>query len=133
MTICTAVLLNKTEIAEAQVDVLYAKVAQVENQNHIQLIADELMNKFCAQGLTKRQYDSVKLHATVMNTLKRQDNNCDTNSTGKAERESFDASNILAEFGDYDFGVYDLAEIQLSVRYSCAANGYYECAGKIKF
>ncbi len=169
MTICTAVILNKTEISEAidlleecrkglikdllaskplkvslkgleymnddpsQVDVLYAKVKQVNNQNHIQLIADDLMNKFCKSGLSKRQYDSVKLHATVMNTLKRQDNNCDTNNVVKLVRESFDARNILAQFGDYDFGVYDLSEIHLSVRHSYAANGYYECAGKINF
>ena len=115
------------------VDVLYAKVEQVDKSDYIQQIADDIMNKFCNEGLTKRQYDSVKIHATVMNTLKRQDNNCDPNAAAKVERESFDARNILKYFGDYDFGVYDLNEIHLSLRYSCAANGYYECISKIKF
>lgn len=116
-----------------KVDVLYAKVEQVNKENAIQLIADDLMTKFCEAGLTKKQYDSVKLHATVMNTLKRQDNQADANAPVKTERESFDATNILSSFGAYDFGTYDLSEIHLSLRYSCAPNGYYECVKKISF
>lgn len=112
------------------VDVLYAKVRQVDNANAIQDIADDLMKRFTDAGLCKRQYDSVKIHATVMNTLKRADNRPD--ATVKAERESFDARNILAKFGDYDFGTYDLEEIHLSLRYSVASDGYYECIHKIR-
>lgn len=65
-----------------------------------------------------------------MNTLKRQDNRPD--APVKGERESFDARNILAKFGDFDFGTYDLDEIHLSLRYSLAPDGYYECIHKIR-
>lgn len=167
LTICTAILLNDTEIEHAsmimedykrthiisltgskplkinikgleymnddpsQVDVLYAKVNQINEENSIQIIADDLMRKFCEAGLTKKQYDSVKLHATVMNTLKRQDYNCNYNQTEKAQRESFNAINILKNFESYDFGIYNLNEIHLSLRYSSAPNGYYECIKRI--
>jgi activating signal cointegrator complex subunit 1 len=118
----------------SKVDVLYAKVKQTNGENSIQHIANHLMNKFCDAGLSKKQYDNVKLHATVMNTLKRQDNNCaiKTNVEAPKERESFDARNILKLFGDYDFGSYELEEIHLSLRFSIASNGYYECISKIK-
>lgn len=105
----------------------------MNGENKIQLIADDLMNKFCENGLTKKQYDQVKLHATVMNTLKRQDNTCGQDVSVRAQRETFDARNILKEFGDYNFGTYDLTEIHLSLRYSCGPNGYYECVYKIKW
>ena len=103
---------------------------QTNKETAIQQIADDLMNRFSEAGLCKRQYDAVKIHATVMNTLKRLDNRPD--ATVKVERESFDARNILDRFGDFDFGTYDLQEIHLSLRYSVAANGYYECIHKIR-
>ena len=54
------------------------KVSQVNKENAIQMIADDdLMNKFCNARLTKRQHDGVKLHVSIMNSLKRQDNNCE--------------------------------------------------------
>lgn len=44
----------------------------------LQVIADRLVEHFVAAGLMVREWDRVKLHATVMNTLFRKD------STGKA-------------------------------------------------
>ena len=118
----------------SSVDVLYAKVVSESRPSPIQTIADDLMNKLCDSGLSKKQYNSeqVKLHATVINSLKRQDNSCSAEPTTKKERESFDARNILKHFGDYDFGHYVLNEIHLSLRFSVAPNGYYECVHKIK-
>ena len=46
-------------------------------------------------------------------------------------RRSFDVRNILANFGDFDFGFYRLNEIHLSLRYSSALDGYYKCISKV--
>ena len=39
----------------------------------LQLLADTLVDRFVSAGLMKREYDQVKLHATVMNTKQRDD------------------------------------------------------------
>lgn len=39
----------------------------------LQMIADQLVERFVASGLMLREWDRVKLHATVMNTLFRKD------------------------------------------------------------
>ena len=114
-------------------DVIYAKVNPVSNDTKsldiLQSISDKLMNTFVQAGLSKRQYDVVKLHATVINTLMRKDQSNSANQD--KERESFDARNVLKEFGDFDFGYYTLKEIHLSVRFSSNNTGYYEYVSKI--
>lgn len=39
----------------------------------LQVIADQLVDRFVASGLMLKEWDRVKLHATVMNTLFRKD------------------------------------------------------------
>lgn len=41
----------------------------------LQLIADKLLDRFVTSGLMMKEWDRVKLHATVMNTLFRKDPN----------------------------------------------------------
>ena len=60
------------------------------------------MSRFLSAGLMQQQYDRVKLHITVMNTLFRKEpgsttmsSHVETKSRTAKERESFDASNIL--------------------------------------
>ncbi|XP_068113876.1 activating signal cointegrator 1 complex subunit 1 isoform X2 [Hyperolius riggenbachi] len=85
----------------AMVDVLYAKVEMKDGSERLQLIADRLMQKFLSSGLMLKEWDRVKLHATVMNTLFRRDPLAEERSTvspgkhGQRERESFDARNVL--------------------------------------
>ncbi|KAL8187027.1 UNVERIFIED_CONTAM: activating signal cointegrator 1 complex subunit [Gekko kuhli] len=101
----------------AMMDVLYAKVTMKDGSNQyvssafsvfiffplrLQLTADRLMNRFVTSGLMLKEWDRVKLHATVMNTLFRKDPNADeqTNTTtGKffKGRESFDGRNIMKQ------------------------------------
>lgn len=120
----------------AQVDVLYAKVSDADFGNVLQNIADGIMTTFVDSNFAKKQYDRVKLHATVMNSLRRVDQSVDTDFEDKIEkrkkRESFDCRNILKLFGDFDFGTYVLEEIHLSLRFTSAPDGYYECVSKIK-
>nr|XP_016847684.1 PREDICTED: activating signal cointegrator 1 complex subunit 1 isoform X1 [Anolis carolinensis]XP_016847685.1 PREDICTED: activating signal cointegrator 1 complex subunit 1 isoform X1 [Anolis carolinensis] len=83
----------------AMIDVLYAKV-HTKDGSKLQLIADRMMERFVTSGLMMKEWDRVKLHATVMNTLFRKDPSAEeqnNRTAGKAskERESFDGRKIL--------------------------------------
>ncbi|NXU54429.1 ASCC1 protein, partial [Turnix velox] len=85
----------------AMMDVLYAKVHMKDNSERLQAIADQMVERFVASGLMMKEWDRVKLHATVMNTLFRKDPSAEEQSgatAGKSslkEREAFDGRNIL--------------------------------------
>ncbi len=65
------------------------------------MLADRLVDTFSTAGLMTREYDRVKLHITVMNTLMRKDPSgaLVPNQDGKRgpmkDRESFDATQVL--------------------------------------
>ncbi|KAK2820500.1 hypothetical protein Q5P01_023459 [Channa striata] len=96
----------------AMVDILYAKVRVKDGSDKLQVIADRLVEHFVSVGLMVKEWDRVKLHGTVMNTLFRKDSTVeDTAGPGKqtmSEREAFDARNILKKFGAYCFGEFEL-------------------------
>ncbi|XP_053197132.1 activating signal cointegrator 1 complex subunit 1 [Scomber japonicus] len=121
----------------AMVDVLYAKVNVKDRTDKLQVIADRLVEHFVSAGLMVREWDRVKLHGTVMNTLFRKDSTVeDTGGQGRqpmSEREAFDARNILKTFGAYRFGEFELNTVLLSQRYSTDCTGYYSSAGSINF
>ncbi|XP_061765779.1 activating signal cointegrator 1 complex subunit 1 isoform X2 [Nerophis ophidion] len=83
----------------AMVDILYAKVNINDGSDNLQVIADRLVEYFVSVGLMTKQWDRVKLHGTVMNTLFRKDSTGDeANGQGRQAanaREAFDARNIL--------------------------------------
>ncbi|KAM9336104.1 activating signal cointegrator 1 complex subunit 1 [Symphorus nematophorus] len=121
----------------AMVDVLYAKVNVKDGSDKLQVIADRLVEHFVSAGLMVREWDRVKLHGTVMNTLFRKDSTVeDTGGPGRQtmnEREAFDARNILQKFGSHHFGEFELNTVLLSQRYSTDCTGYYTSAGSISF
>lgn len=120
----------------AMVDVLYAKVNVKDSSDKLQVIADRLVEHFVSAGLMVREWDRVKLHATVMNTLFRKDSTVeDTGGPRRqtSEREAFDARNILKKFGAYRFGAFELNTVLLSQRYSTDCSGYYTSAGSANF
>lgn len=121
----------------AMVDVLYAKVNVKDGTDKLQVIADRLVEHFVSAGQMVREWDRVKLHGTVMNTLFRKDSTVeDTGGPGRQtmnERESFDARKILKTFGAYHFGEFELNTVLLSQRYSTDCTGYYTSAGSINF
>lgn len=125
----------------AMVDVLYAKVQPKDGSEKLQLIADLLMERFVSSGLMLREWDRVKLHATIMNTLFRRDPNAEemrNTSTqgrpgGQRARESFDARNVLKMFTNFNFGELDLKAVHISERFSVDSSGYYASAGQISF
>uniref|UniRef100_A0A8C9F650 Activating signal cointegrator 1 complex subunit 1 n=1 Tax=Pavo cristatus TaxID=9049 RepID=A0A8C9F650_PAVCR len=122
----------------AMMDVLYAKVHMKDGSDKLQVIADQLVERFVASGLMLREWDRVKLHATVMNTLFRKDpsgaEERSSTVTGKSsfkERESFNGRNILKLFENFSFGEAQLDAVLLSQRYSSDASGYYGTAGRL--
>ncbi|XP_031171511.1 activating signal cointegrator 1 complex subunit 1 [Sander lucioperca] len=121
----------------AMVDVLYAKVNVKDRSDKLQMIADRLVEHFVSAGLMVREWDRVKLHGTVMNTVFRKNSTVDDmGGPGRqtmSEREAFDARNVLKKFGAYRFGEFELNTVLLSQRYSTDCTGYYTSAGSINF
>ncbi|KAH1168332.1 hypothetical protein KIL84_003815, partial [Mauremys mutica] len=123
----------------AMIDVLYAKVHMKDGSDKLQLIADRLMEQFVTSGLMMKEWDRVKLHATIMNTLFRKDTNVEEQNnatTGKSsfkERETFDGRNILKIFENYYFGELQLNSVHLSQRFSTDSSGYYTTSGQLTF
>ena len=107
--------------------------------NRLQRIADELVGVFSAAGLAHHDSDgSVKLHATLMNSkLRRNDDDTIATEIGnrrhRASRHSFDAEQILTEFKDYFFSDVPFETIHLSERFSSGSDNYYNCAHSITF
>ncbi|KAL3280685.1 hypothetical protein HHI36_003922 [Cryptolaemus montrouzieri] len=103
-----------------EVDVLYARV-QMKNESdndNFQNVADQISNVFYKNGYVRRQYDNVKLHVTLLNSLFRKD--------GSDKRTTFDASYILEKYKNYEFGSGVFKSIDLSIRFSTGKNGYYD-------
>ncbi|XP_078055609.1 activating signal cointegrator 1 complex subunit 1 [Mustelus asterias] len=123
----------------SMVDVLYGKIQIKNGTDKLQLIADGLLERFVASGLMEKEWDKVKLHATLMNTLFRRDPTVEgrANATpGKQnlrERESFDARNVLKKYENYHFGEVELDSVHISQRFSTDASGFYTSSGTINF
>ncbi|XP_077595013.1 activating signal cointegrator 1 complex subunit 1 isoform X1 [Stigmatopora nigra] len=120
------------------VDVLYAKVNTKDGSDKLQVIADRLVDYFVVAEQMTKQWDRVKLHGTVINTLFRKGATVEEASGGfgrqtTPEREAFDARNILKSFGAYHFGELELNTVELSQRYSADSTGYYSSAGRVRF
>lgn len=85
----------------------------------------QIVNKFVSSGIAGRQYDRVKLHMTLINSLFRQeDAGISENETGPKtgskpdHRETFDARPIFKAFADHRFGKVQVSELHLSQRRS---------------
>ncbi|XP_046584119.1 LOW QUALITY PROTEIN: activating signal cointegrator 1 complex subunit 1-like [Haliotis rubra] len=120
------------------VDVLYAAQIKMTDASHdvLQILCDRLVDKFSAAGLMPRQFERVKLHVTVMNTLFRKDPTGTaqaevTESRRNVKEREFDAAGVLRKFGKYDFGPQEVTAIHLSKRYSTGQDGYYDSVGSI--
>ena len=124
----------------SDVDVIYAKVKAKDGSDKLQTLADKLVEKFVSAGLMVKQYDRVKLHLTLINSLFRKDDAgiCD-NEIGQKKRdgrrgedrplirESLDAQPILELHGSRMFCETSISEIHLSQRRAGrkTEKGYY--------
>ena len=132
---------------------IYAKVQPIANnydgENVLQILADRIVDKFAASGLMIREYDHVKLHITVMNSIFRKRETIEQNSCNdfqdpifdlKSERavgtrESIDASEILKKFGTRHFCTTNIKEMHLSQLRSGRRNedNYYYPSAVVRF
>jgi len=108
-----------------EVDVLYAKVE--EQSGRLQTAVDQVVERFVLSGLMKQEYDRVKLHCTLLNSLFRKE---EEESEGglEGERRAFDAKPLLEGWGQLGLGQVSVSEVHLSVRRAgkrTAKTGYY--------
>lgn len=108
-----------------EVDVLYAKVHPVDETNDVQSLVNELVEILISEGYLRKQYDHVKLHATVMNTLFR---DSDRETGRKKKRITFDAQPILELFSDFFFGDIDVESLDVCIRKTFDCDGFYKIA-----
>ncbi|XP_071955789.1 activating signal cointegrator 1 complex subunit 1-like isoform X2 [Antedon mediterranea] len=112
----------------AEVDVLYCKVQPTDNSNKLQLLVDSVAEQFINEGLMVREYDHVKIHATLINSLFNRDSELGNHekvySKNQKIRKSFDARVILEIFGDCNLSTCDLAEMHISIRGTKSTNYY---------
>jgi len=109
----------------AEVDVLYAKVK--DEDGTLQAVADGIVDHFIESGLMTRQYDRVKLHVTLINTIFRKDAGDLGDKNDQMERESFDSRSIFEGWRDVSLGDVQVNEVHLSQRRAGrrTKEGYY--------
>lgn len=112
----------------AEVDVLYARVHFSQGDNILQTLVDNIVDYFAESGLMEKQYDKVKLHLTVMNTLFRDSRGGYEESKGKDKRarQTFNAVPVFEKFRDFVFGEDVVDTIHLSQRLTYSRTGYYQ-------
>jgi len=109
-----------------EVDVLYAKVQ--EHSGRLQEAVDKVVERFVASGLMKQEYDRVKLHCTLINSLFRKEEEDESDGGTEGERRTFDAKPLLENWGQLCLGQVAVNEVHLSVRRAgrkTAKTGYY--------
>ena len=106
----------------SKVRVLFSKIVQENGQNHkeMQQIVDEVFDYFVRNELMvpEKRSKSVQMHMTLMNTRYY----C---QQSKQKLRHFNASNIVQELSDFDFGSINLEELHLSSLTDVAEDGYY--------
>ncbi|KOB66100.1 Activating signal cointegrator 1 complex subunit 1 [Operophtera brumata] len=89
--------------------------------NEERLVASKLLGEAKDKIILNHNRDHVKLHVTLINSKYRK-----TSDDAGKKRETFDGSEILQRFKDFDFGVVELNQIHLSQRDSAGDDGYYQ-------
>ncbi|XP_073957558.1 activating signal cointegrator 1 complex subunit 1-like [Choristoneura fumiferana] len=113
-----------------KIDVLYAKVEECGSQSgSLQQVADGVVDHFHSKGLMKKEEfgrKNVNLHVTLLNSRYRaRASSQDVRTRQRIFRQSFDGTQILEKFGDYEFGVMEFGDIHLSQFGDIGADGYY--------
>ncbi len=97
----------------SEVDVVYAKV----NSDRLQTAANAIVEKFRKSGLVAaKQYERVKLHVTLINTLFRKGEDPEGEVGEAKERITLDSRPLFTHFSDRDFATVTLKEVHLSQR-----------------
>lgn len=106
--------------------------SQVESKP-LQQIAEDITDYFVSAGLIQRQYDNVKLHVTLINTLFRKTAEEDSGKSHLPHaRKTFDARDILKKYATFEFGRQAVRNVHLSERFTTANDGFYEATAVLK-
>ncbi|KAM3964822.1 activating signal cointegrator 1 complex subunit 1 [Aphomia sociella] len=118
-----------------EINVLYGVVQEEgTTSGWLQNLADALVKYFSKAGFMNDEEfnrEHVKLHVTVINSKYRSKSSETSNdvtappSDRTKAKITFDGSEILKKFADYDFGVAELTDIHLSQSHSMGPDGYY--------
>uniref|UniRef100_A0A7N0RH00 K Homology domain-containing protein n=1 Tax=Kalanchoe fedtschenkoi TaxID=63787 RepID=A0A7N0RH00_KALFE len=113
----------------AKARVLYAPVEEIGGEGRLVRACRVLIDAYVEAGLVleKDAKQSLKLHATVMNTSHRR------SKMRSRKFDSFDARSILERYGSEDWGEYLISEAHVSQRFVFDGNGYYHCCASIPF
>ncbi|XP_050361567.1 activating signal cointegrator 1 complex subunit 1 [Nymphalis io] len=114
-----------------EINVLYGCVEEVNAPSGLlQRVVDNIVSHFYKAGFMDKVYgrDNVKMHVTLLNSKYRRQQEIDDEAISKQRKkqETFDGSQILSKFADYDFGTVELNNIYLSQRKSTGPDGYYQ-------
>lgn len=116
----------------AKAHVLYADVEPDDQALRLIKTSQVITDAFTEAGLVmdKDQTQTLKLHATLMNTTQRSGR-----GPGKRykKRVPFDATEIVAKYEKWVWGEYPVSEAHLSQRFVYDENGYYHCCSSIPF
>ncbi|CAK1550016.1 unnamed protein product [Leptosia nina] len=113
------------------VHVLYGTVEEDNVRDGLlQDVVDAIVEFFYKKGFMDKEFgrDHVKVHVTLLNSKYRGRSSRDDEDEPsiKQQRESFDGSEVLKKFKDFDFGVIELSSIHLSQRKSMGSDGFYQ-------
>ncbi|XP_024883318.1 activating signal cointegrator 1 complex subunit 1 isoform X4 [Temnothorax curvispinosus] len=100
--------------------------AQVTHNEKLQELVDKVAQYFIDIGLMEKEYEKIKLHATLMNTSFK-------NDYPARFKERYDASEILKVYKDTLFGETILNQIDISELHTATKDDYYKSIGSITF
>lgn len=112
------------------VRVLYAKVSEADGSDRLQKFVDALQGAYLqkAPDLIKNEgRDSVKLHATVMNTSFKMSALEQAGEERPRKPMTFNAARLFAKFNDFDFGQVEVTRVKLCRRGEYGSDGFYAC------
>ncbi|XP_039279979.1 activating signal cointegrator 1 complex subunit 1 isoform X2 [Nilaparvata lugens] len=119
MRICGVGVLNNDPM---KARVVYGKVHDSEQQSW-QLLCDNIVDYFTKEGVMEKEYDQVKMHITLMNTVFRRKSSVETI---RKNRKPIDVSSIIKEYENYEFGETTVDAIHLSNMRAVSSSGYYK-------
>eukprot|EP00794_Sanderia_malayensis_P011270 gene11270-12450_t len=119
----------------SEIAVLYAKVRLADGSDRLHAIAEFIVDSFVSKGLMKREYDRVKLHATVINTkflniIEGEQTKDDSSNRSHGQinkRSTFDARKVIQLCENFNFGETTVNSIHLSKRGTFGLDGRYFC------
>ncbi|RZF44333.1 hypothetical protein LSTR_LSTR006883 [Laodelphax striatellus] len=102
--------------------VVFGKVDRSDHELW-QTLCDSVVDYFTKAGIIQKEYDQVKMHITLMNTIFRRKSSV---KEVRKNRRPIDVSSIIKEYENYDFGITTVDSLHLSDMRAVSSSGYYK-------